>query len=135
MELFLTSESYGTASALWLLLCKEFNKNLEWLKSADYGDELTSICIVSIIMPDSYYEDGGYRERILFKKSSKEADVRLRIDYKDFVSASYGKRKQLYCEHIVQALNSIRDRISKNFELDALIDDVVVSVLAKHNNT
>lgn len=135
MELFLTSESYGAASSFWLPLCREFNKNLERLQFASYGDELTSICIVSIIMPESYYEDGGYRERILFRRISKEADVRLRIDYKDFISADYDRRKQMYCEHIVQALSSLRGRVSKSFELDALIDDVVASVLTNRNNT
>lgn len=128
MDIFLTSESYAPASTYWRPMCREFGKKLEHLKEFNYGDELKSIGIVTILLPESFFEDGGYKERSLFKRSTKEADLRLRIDYKAFIKADDAERRQMYLDHIMQALNTLRGKVSRDFALDALINDVYNSI-------
>lgn len=93
MEIFLGAEIEGPATSKWFDLQKEFSELLGELKDESYGDSLTSIGIISILMHPEYFEGEGYKERRYYSRKNKEADIRLRINYTDFVNANKEIRK------------------------------------------
>lgn len=125
MILFLGAELYGAAGHYWFDLQKEFTQKLNQLKDKNYGGELNNIAIISIIMPEDFFEENGYPEKKLFKRKTKEADIRLRIDYERFIRVKSEQRRQIYIDHIIQALNTLKPKLSKSFRFDDLINDVV----------
>ena len=124
MDIFLGAEIEGSATSKWFELQKEFSELLLELKNKNYGLELKYIGIISIIMRTNYYEEGGYKERSYYSKKRKEADIRLRLDYVDFVKASKEERKQIYIEHILEAIRIAGEKAGKMFETDRLLNDV-----------
>lgn len=123
MNIFLSVEAEAPATSYWFTLQKEINSNLVAIKDKDYGDEFTNIAIITIIMSEKFLD--GYPERSLIKRKSKEADIRLQIDYKSFVRASAQKRKLIYIKHIVQCINLIKSKSKGNFNADRLITDIL----------
>ena len=124
MHIFLSAELYGKAGGLFTPLCRECSAKLKLLEDRSYGDELVDIGIISIIMPEEFFEDGGYRERILFQRKQHGADVRLRIPYKSFIICKPEVRRQLYVDHIIHSIAVLKGRVSKHFEMDRLLSDV-----------
>lgn len=124
MVIFLSAELYGKADSLWSNLERKYQRRLDALQNKTYGEELDHISIISIIMPEEFFEDGGWPERKLFKRKTKEADIRLRIDYKSFIRAKPEQREQIYKEHIIQSIETLRHKVSKAYKFDELIHDV-----------
>ena len=109
-------------------------RRLETLREKDYGDELKSIAIISIIVPTSFYDEGGYRERKLYKRKTKEADIRLRIDYNQFIHASEEERLNIYNNHIVQSIRTLQKKLGPDFDYSKLEEDVKQALCMRENN-
>ena len=122
MRIFLSAEIYGAADHLLVDLRREFSKKLSLLDNKNYGDELVEIAIISMILPDYYYNE--VKERKLFKRKTSEADIRLKIDYEQFIRAKPDKRRQIYYDHIIQSLETLRNKVSANYQFDTLMKDV-----------
>ena len=124
MEIFLGAEIEGPATSKWFDLQKEFSELLEELKDENYGDSLTSIGIISILMHPEYFEGEGYKERRYYSRKNKEADIRLRINYTDFVNANNETRKGIYISHILEAITIAGNKAGDGFDLNRLLFDV-----------
>lgn len=124
MEIFLSAEIEGPATSKWFVLQKEFSLLLSVLHKKDYGEQLNSIGIISIIMRDEYFEDGGHKERKYYSKTRKEADIRLRINYNDFLRANEADRKKLYIAHILDSIYIAGKKAGKDFAVTQLLTDV-----------
>ena len=109
-------------------------RRLETLREKDYGDELKSIAIISIIVPTSFYDEGGYKERKLYKRKTKEADIRLRIDYNEFIHASEEERLNIYNNHIVQSIRTLQKKLEPDFDYPRLEEDVKQALCMRENN-
>lgn len=125
MKIFLSAETESPAANLWFNLHKEINRRLDSLTTEYYGDELISIGIISIILSEKYFVDGGYPERRIFSKKNKEADIRLRINFNEFVKATPNRRREIYVNHIIDAIDCLRFKVSKDFSFDKLMNDVI----------
>lgn len=125
MTFFLGAELEGAAGSKWFVLQKEFSQKLLPLKNKNYGDELIHIGIISIIMRDEFFADGAYKERRYISRKSKEADIRLRIDYKKFVKSPNEKRRQIFIDHISEAIRIAGEKAGETFETERLIADVL----------
>lgn len=123
MEIFLSFEGEGLALDYLLSYMRMFRPKLDALQSKHYGDELDDIAIISTILKEDTLV-GWPPERKLFKRKSKEADIRLRIDYNQIMKASEAERKQIYIDHIIQSIETLRHKVSKNYRFDELIADV-----------
>ena len=124
MEILLGAELYGRAEEVFDELCEKCAAGLSLLKDKSYGDELTVISVISIIMPDEIFDEGDCRERIIFRKKKHSADVQLRISWKSFIICKPEDRKRLYVDHIIRAIAVLKGRVSKHFEMDRLLSDV-----------
>ena len=134
MNFFLSAEVYGAAYSRWRPLRIQAEKQLETLRDKDYGDELKSIAIISIIVPTSFYDEGGYQERKLYKRKTKEADNRLRIDYNEFIHASEEERLNIYYNHIVQSIRTLQKKLGPDFDYSKLEEDVKQALCMRENN-
>lgn len=124
MEIFLGAESEGPATSKWFILQKEFTPLLKPLKSNNYGDALTNIGIISILLRDQYFEGGGYKERRYYSKKNKEADIRIKMDYHKFLRANSEAARKMYIEHILESISIAGKKAGKGFDLDRLLFDV-----------
>ncbi|MBF7145223.1 Imm44 family immunity protein [Bacillus toyonensis] len=137
-EVFLSGELEGDIAEEFINMISEIGSELEELNSNNYGSEVEEIAIIPIVVnitPE--YEDAGFhKERKLFKRKSKEADFRLRIDYETFLSADYSTRKILIIRNIIQSIRMLEGKAKADFnaiklEQDILqIFDIKVSLLA-----
>ena len=72
MEIFLGAEIEGPAAGKWFVLQKEFSRSLLSIEDRCYGDDLLSIGVISIVMRDKYFEQGGYKERLYYNKKTRK---------------------------------------------------------------
>lgn len=129
MKIFLGAELEGKASSCWFSLQLEYNEKLKILNNQNYGDELNDIAIISIIFIESPKE--GFPERRLFQRKQKSADIRLRIDYKKFTTAKPEVRRQMYIQHILDSIDTLRHKVSKDYKFDELYNDVKNILIAE----
>ena len=128
MNFFLSCEGYAPGITFWNPLQQEFSEQLSGLKDTFYGAELTSIAIISILLPPEYFSEGGYKERSLFHRKECDADIRLRIDFHAFVHAKPEKRREIYKQHILDSLMTLKRKLSGDFDFDQLLADVSKSL-------
>lgn len=124
MDIFLSAEIEGPITNKWFNLQKIFSEKLRKINDRNYGDNLTSIAVISILMREQFFEDGGYKERKYYSVKRKEADIRLRIDYKDFMKASAEKREMIYRNHILESIQIAGEKAGKGFDTKRLLSDV-----------
>ena len=124
MMFFLSTETIAPAASRWLAANRIVEPCLKHLEPSSYGTGLNSIAIISIILPDSFFDNGGYKERKLYKRKSQEADIRLRLDYRSFLFASDEQRIRIYTKHILTSLKTLDGKVDSSFNLAKLLDDV-----------
>lgn len=78
--------------------------------------------------------EGGYKERKLYKRKTKEADIRLRIDYNEFIHASEEERLNIYNNHIVQSIRTLQKKLGPDFDYSKLEEDVKQALCMRENN-
>ncbi|HFJ9403371.1 dihydrolipoamide succinyltransferase [Bacillus paranthracis] len=126
-EFFFSGELEGDIAEEFINIISEIGSELEGLNSNDYGSEVEEIAIIPIvakITPE--YEDAGFfKERKLFKRKSKEADFRLRIDYETFLSADYATRKILIIRNIIQSIRILGEKAKSDFNAIKLEKDIL----------
>ena len=124
MIIFLGAETYMQAGSCWAESYKMVSPCLKKLEDFSYGDSLKSIAIISIIFPDRYFDEGRIKERKLYKRKTCEADIRLKIDFKQFVRAKPEQRLDIYARHIIASVETLRKKVDKNYRFDELISDL-----------
>lgn len=125
MEFFLSQEGEAPACCYLSRIQKDVRDNLKTLEKKEYGTALREIAIITIIVSENYAD--SFSERILFQRKQQGADIRLKLDYKNFVKATKVEREMMYKEHIIESIESLRARVHKAdklFEFDKLILDV-----------
>ncbi|ANN35471.1 dihydrolipoamide succinyltransferase (plasmid) [Bacillus thuringiensis serovar coreanensis] len=127
MRFFLSGELEGDIAEDFINIISEISSELEKLNSNHYGSEVEEIAIIPIvakITPE--YEDAGFfKERKLFKRKSKEADFRLRIDYETFLSADYSTRKMLIIRNVIQSIRVLGGKAKSDFNAIKLEQDIL----------
>ncbi len=124
MKIFLSYESSAPAVSYLNRLEPLVSAKLHSLEHTHYGDELTHIAIISIVLPADILKDGLYPERKLFQRKSCSADIRLTLDYAQFVKAKSADRYEMYAKHIVDSISTLKHKVSSDFQYDALLRDV-----------
>ncbi|MGE6619605.1 Imm44 family immunity protein [Bacillus mycoides] len=127
MRFFLSGELEGDIAEEFINIISEISSDLEKLNSNNYGSEVEEIAIIPIVVnitPE--YEDAGFhKERKLFKRKSKEADFRLRIDYETFLLADDSGRKILIIKNIIQSIRILGKRAKSDFNALKLEEDIL----------
>ena len=124
MTLFLSCEAQSDGAGLLMRYHQLTQPRLNRLSDRCYGQELTEIAIITIFVSDELFEGGCWRERKLFQRKSHSADLRLRLNYREFLSATPEHRATLYCTHILNSIETLRGKVSRDYQFDALIQDI-----------
>ncbi len=124
MEIFLSAECQSLGGDLFSRMQNIVQKGMLALKRKDYGAELNDIGIITILLQETYFEDGGYPERRYFSRKNHYADIRLRMDLHKFLVSSPTVRYQLYCDHIIASVETLRRKVSKEFQFEQLLLDI-----------
>ena len=125
MEFFLSQEGEAPACCYLSKIQKGIRTELKVLEKKEYGNALNDISIITILVSENYKD--SFSERILFQKQQRGADIRLKLDYKTFVRATWDERERMYKEHILSSIESVRNRVckaDKSFLFDELVFDV-----------
>lgn len=127
MEIFLSSETEGRADGLLHPIRNMVDSLLDDVRKNEYGSALISVGVFAIIMKEEMYDSGGYCERQYYSKVKKEADIRLRLNYKNFCNAKPEKRMELYKQHVSRALEIAANKAKAadpEFQGDKFVSDV-----------
>lgn len=124
MKIFLGAESQAPAADILSQINRIVSQKMLILDAKDYGSELNNITIVIILLRNEMYECGGFPERRLFQRKKCAADIRLHMNFEQFLCASPESRYDLYANHIIKSIESLRKKVSKEFKFDELIQDI-----------
>jgi len=132
MKLFISTESEKNASDIWSEIYNSTSQKLDFICSKDmnleekdnYGIEFKNIGIISIIASNRLKE-WGLKERKLIKRKSKEADIRLYIDYEKFIKSSFEVQKLMYIENIMDSIDIVISRSKGDFKGEQLKQDIL----------
>ncbi len=102
-------------------VCEE-NVGLE--EDDTYGTEFQDVGIITIVVPQ-YVKDLGLKERKLIKRKTKEADIRLYIDYERFIRETPENQRLMYVENIIKSIEVLKERSKGDFKGDKLIQDIL----------
>lgn len=122
MKFFLSYESAAPAAFYLTKLEPLFSAKLAALEPKNYGDELTDIGIISIVLPEELLPN--HPERQLFQQKSRSADIRLQMDFAAFVHTKPETRYELYAAHILASLSTLERKVSRQFQYAELYRDV-----------
>jgi hypothetical protein len=89
----------------------------------DYGDGISQWFLMFVILkPGSQGSDAP--ERVMYKKKSKELDMRLNVDFAAFKSGSDQARQQLLYSCMLRSLDLMAEKKIPQFDAVALKTDV-----------
>ena len=60
-----------------------------------------------------------------FSKKNKDADIRMRIDYHDFLNGDLQKKKELLLENIIESVRALGQKVKKDFDSTKLERDII----------
>lgn len=97
------------------------------LDDKNYGSEVEDFAVICIIMKfDKQMEaDGWFKERRLFKRKTKEADMRLRIDYDKFVRGDDNVKRLLLIDNVIRSIQELSKLAKKDFRAEELQNDIL----------
>ncbi len=91
-----------------------------------YGEEFQLISIIPSCVDDEFWEALGWKERTYISRKKREADIRLRMDYKRFVNETDNNKKLLFYGVIVKSIRAVEERSKSDFLGENLIRDVLL---------
>lgn len=122
--LFFSTESEAPAGYFLInilnSLQKEFNKN-HFAK--DYTSLLDNISIIPICISDKLKQNGGYRERRYITLKKRYADIRLYLNYLEFLSSNEEKRREMCMKIIDESINIISKKVL-DLNKEKLLNDI-----------
>ena len=122
--LFFSTESEAPAGYFLINILnplqKEFNKNHF---ASDYTNLLDNISIIPICISENLKQNGGYRERRYITLKKRYADVRLYLNYLEFLSSNEEKKKEICMQIIVESINIISKKVL-DLNKEKLLNDI-----------
>ena len=120
MEICISYES----SVNTINLYKRIKPVIDKIEQNDYGTEFESIGIIpSIISKELMLPDWKERKQIWRKK--READIRLIIDYEQFIAADLDTQFLLYVQCVIDSIMVVENRKKGDFQGRKLIADIL----------
>lgn len=133
MKLFLSIEAQnavesGLADVLYsvtqqLKFVTDKDADLENLNN--YGTEFRLIAIIPTCVDDAYWHALGWKERMNVSRKNKEADIRLRIDYNDFINRTPEQKREIFIETIIRSIRALQTKAKGDFQGEVLITDIL----------
>lgn len=94
-----------------------------------YGSEFESIGIISMILSPRF---DVYKERTLIRFKERWADIRLKIDYKQYQESDDKVKRILLIKNIIDSIRIIENRKKGDFQGLKLINDILNALKVKN---
>ncbi len=124
MKIFLTAECEALGGSLLGSIQKIVSKGMRDLKEKEYGEELTEISIITVLLQEKYFEDGDFSESSFFSRKHRYAVIRKRLNLRRFLLSSPTMRYQMYCDHIIAAIKTLQRKVSRQYQFEELLLDI-----------
>lgn len=119
-----SAEATSPSGYLLMELIKPVKWNFDELfESKNYSSDLDVLFIVFICMSKEMQAIGGYKDRKYVSRKNRYADIRLNMDYEDFIQSDSKQRLIMMWDLIQTAINIVSSRVS-NFKTNELIEDL-----------
>ena len=116
-----SAEATSPAGYLLMELIKPIRRNFnECFASKKYSTDLDELFIVFICMSQKM---GGYKDRKYISRKNRYADIRLNMDFDQFLLCDSKKRWLMMWALIQVAIDIVSERVS-DFKRDELIEDI-----------
>ena len=125
MNFFISGEVNAAVGKDFMNLVREIDKKLLPLKQKNYGEAVEKIDIIPIVVLITPEYEHFYKERKLFSKKNKDADIRLRIDYEKFLNGDIETRRILILKNIIDSIRIVGMKAKKDFDAITLEKDVL----------
>lgn len=124
MKIFLTAECEALGGSLLDSIQRVVSKGMMALKEKEYGEELTEISIITVLLQEKYFEDGDFSESSFFSRKQCYAVIRKRLNLHRFLISSPTMRYQMYCDHIIASVKTLQHKVSRQYQFDELLLDI-----------
>lgn len=127
MDFFISSEVEADVDSDFQEIRKEIEPLLKKLNKNDYGKAINEIGIIPIVVKliPEYEEAGFFKERVLYNKKNKDADIRLRINHAKFKESDKKIKKLLIIKNIITSIKRLDEKIKEGFDGEKLEKDVM----------
>lgn len=131
MRLFLSGELNDDVADDVFIISKEIDEKLKFITEENagleddttYGDEFKGIGIIPMILSDNFGK--YYNERRYISRKRKDADIRLRINYKRFKKAKFEKKRLIYIKNIMNSIDVVIEKSKGDFKGEKLKEDIL----------
>jgi hypothetical protein len=103
---------------------KSINDN-SLVSESKYGNEFVSIGIIPSCMEEKMWTALGWKEKKLIKRTKREADIRIRMDYDRFIRESPSNKRLIFIKTIVESLKIVQEKSKFDFKGEELINDIL----------
>lgn len=129
MKIFIGSESDVHADKILSPIRKQLSIEIDKLLSSKstnyYGNDITTLCIISTCVSTEFLNDSNWKERVRYSKKDGSTDIRLSINYDKLLSSSKDEQIELYFNNIVDSIRKLKSKYPKlDFQADKLIYDI-----------
>jgi len=103
---------------------KSINDN-SLVSESKYGNEFVSIGVIPFCMEEKMWAALGWKEKKLIKRTKREADIRIRMDYDRFIRESPSNKRLIFIKTIVESLKIVQEKSKFDFKGEELINDIL----------
>lgn len=133
MKLFLSIEAQNAFESGLAAILSEVNEKLWFVTDRqakledinNYGTEFRVVSIIPTCVDDDFWKSLGWKERISISRIKKEADLRLRMDYREYMNETPENRRLLFIKTIVASIQVLQQRSKGDFNGELLISDLL----------
>jgi|GEM_PF-1905701 len=98
---------------------------LKVLEHRSYGNALTGIGIIPVILREAYLVNSFSKERRLFKRKEKDADYRLFINLEKFMQSDEETKRLLLIKNIIVSIRDLGRKAGKSFDAASMEEDIL----------
>ena len=97
------------------------------IENRSYGGAVKNFSVIPIVIKfdPKMEKEGWFEDRVLFKKKSGEADIRLRVDYERFVKGDDEIKKKLLIENVIRSIRELGKKIKDGFDVVSFEADIL----------
>lgn len=136
MRLFLSFEAQHATEIGIAKICWEINQKLSFVTNDtcdlenvnNYGSEFRIISIIPTCVDTSYLEILGWKERKQFWRKKKSADIRIMMNYEQFIKETYENKQKMFLETIIKSIEIVQKHSKDDFNGTGLIEDILMAM-------
>jgi predicted transcriptional regulator len=125
MKIFITGEVHASIIEKFRNALLKIREVINKINNKSYGGGIKNWGYISIINPESFYQEGFLNERKHYAKKKKDLDMRLKIDYQKVLNASEIEMFNLISNSILSSVDIAEHELKiSDFNFNAFRTDL-----------